>query len=73
MPERPELSYRIVIHEFDGDQETVIFDTTARAFIVVSGTLDKKGTMHGNGTYAGPLHMQNRLARIIAEDEQLAD
>jgi len=28
--------------------------------------------MHGEGTHAGPLTLQRRLARLIADDEQLA-
>jgi hypothetical protein len=28
--------------------------------------------MRGEGTHAGPLELQRRLARLIAEDEQLA-
>ena len=47
-------------------------DATARAFIAVTGTLDENGTMHGNGTHAGPLPLLRRIARLIADDEQLA-
>lgn len=68
----PELSYRIVCYELEGDEQTVILDTTARAFIAVTGTLDANGTMHGAGTHAGPLPLLKRIARLIAEDEQLA-
>lgn len=50
-----ELRYRIVCYELEGETETVILDTTARAFIAVTGTLDENGTMHGKGTHAGPL------------------
>lgn len=28
--------------------------------------------MHGEGTHAGPLALRRRLARLIADDEQLA-
>jgi len=69
----PELSYRIVCYELDDDTETVILDTTARAFIAVTGTLDEHGAMHGKGTHAGPLPLLKRIARLIAEDEQLAN
>jgi len=68
----PETSYRIVCYELDGDTETVILDETASAFIAVTGALDENGTMHGRGTHAGPLPMLKRIARIIADDEQLA-
>jgi len=68
----PGLRYRIVCYEIDGDQETVILDTTARGFIAVTGTIDEHGTMHGRGTQAGPLHLRRRLAALIADDEQLA-
>lgn len=68
----PELSYRIVCYELDGGGQTVILDTTARAFIAVTGTLDENGTMHGAGTHAGPLPLLKRIARLIADDEQLA-
>lgn len=67
-----ELRYRIVCYELDGDQQTKILDATARAFIAVTGTLDENGTMHGNGTHAGPLPLLRRIARLIADDEQLA-
>jgi hypothetical protein len=67
----PELCYRIVCYELDGADQTVILDTTARAFIAVTGTLDANGTMHGAGTHAGPLLLLERIARLIA-DEQLA-
>jgi hypothetical protein len=43
----PELRYRIVCYELDGENQTVILDTTARAFTAVTGTLDENGTMHG--------------------------
>lgn len=59
MPEptkKPELRYRIVCYELEGDTETVILDATARAFIAVTGTLDETGTMHGAGTHAGRCH-----------------
>lgn len=68
----PELAYRIVCYELDGEDQTVILDTTARAFIAVTGTLDEHGTMHGAGTHAGPLPLLKRIARLIADDEQLA-
>ena len=73
MPERPEPAYRIIIYDLDSDQEQVIFDELTRAFIVITGTLDKNGTMHGKGNFAGPLHMRKRLAKVITEDEQFAD
>ena len=72
MGEPAEPHYRIVCHELEGARETVILDTTARAFIAVTGTLDENGTMHGAGTHAGPLPLLKRIARLIAEDEQLA-
>ncbi len=50
----------------------MILDTTARAFIAVTGTLDENGAMHGAGTHAGPLPLLRRIARLIADDEQLA-
>jgi len=71
-PEPPELCYRIVCYELEAGAETVILDTVARAFIAVTGTLDENGTMHGKGTHAGPLPLLKRIARLIAEDEQLA-
>ena len=49
----PELSYRIVCYELEDGKQTVILDTTARAFIAVTGTLDENGTMHGKGTQPG--------------------
>jgi hypothetical protein len=72
MPEPTELRYRIVCYELDGEDETVILDTTARAFIAVTGTLDENGTMHGSGTHAGPLPLLKRIAKLIADDEHLA-
>lgn len=69
----PELVYRIVCYELEGDTETVILDSTARAFIAVTATMDENGTMHGTGTHAGPLPLPKRIARMIAEDEQLAN
>ena len=71
-PELPELRDRIVCYELEGGTETVILDTTARAFIAVTGILDEHGTMHGKGTHAGPLPLLKRIARLIAEDEHLA-
>jgi hypothetical protein len=68
----PELCYRIVCYELDGEDQTVILDTTARAFIAVTGTLDANGAMHGAGTHAGPLPLLKRIARLIADEEQLA-
>ncbi len=68
----PELRYLIVCYELDGDDETVILDSTARAFIAVAGTLDQDGAMHGAGTHAGQRSLRKRIARMIADDEQLA-
>jgi hypothetical protein len=67
----PETRYRIVCHELEGDQETVILDATAQAFIAVNGTIDEHNTMRGQGTHAGPLPLLRRLASIIADDERL--
>jgi hypothetical protein len=67
----PEIRYRIVCYELQGDQQTVILDATARGFIAVTGTIDDDGTMRGDGTHAGPLSLRRRLARLIADDEQL--
>jgi hypothetical protein len=75
MPEptpRPQLRYRIVCYELDDDQQTVILDATAQAFIAVTATLDRHNTMRGQGTNAGPLPLLRRLARLIADDPQLA-
>ena len=75
MPEptpMPELRYRIVCYELEGDRQTVILDATARGFIAVTGTIDENNTMRGEGTHAGPLPLPRRLARLIADDEQLA-
>jgi hypothetical protein len=73
MPSDPlaQLHYRIVCYELDGDQETVILDTTARGYIIITGTIDENGTMHGRGTQAGPITLRRRLARVIADDDQL--
>lgn len=68
-----ETRYRIVCYELEDDHETKIFDTTARGFIAVTGTIADDGTMHGDGTHAGPLHLRRRLARLIADGEQLND
>jgi hypothetical protein len=68
----PETRYRIVCYELEGDQQTVILDATARRFIAVTGTITEDGTMRGEGTHAGPVALRRRLARLIAEDEQLA-
>jgi hypothetical protein len=68
----PELRYRIVCYELEGDKQTVILDATARGFIAVTGTIDENNTMRGEGTNAGPLPLLRRLARLIADDEQLA-
>ncbi|MEA2130242.1 MAG: hypothetical protein QOJ85_3133 [Solirubrobacteraceae bacterium] len=68
----PELRYRIVCYELEGDKQTVILDATARGFIAVTGTIDETNTMRGEGTHAGPLPLLRRLARLIADDEQLA-
>ena len=67
-----EIRYRIVCCELEAGRQTVILDTTARGFIAVTGTIDEDGTMHGEGTHAGPLALTRRLARLIADDEQLA-
>ena len=68
----PELRYRIVCYELEDDQQTVILDATAQAFIAVTGTIDENNTMRGKGTNAGPLPLLRRLAGLIADDEQLA-
>ncbi|MGO9971569.1 MAG: hypothetical protein ACLP01_01815 [Solirubrobacteraceae bacterium] len=68
----PEVRYRIVCYELEGDTETVILDATADALIAVTGTLDENGTMRGQGTNAGPLSLLKRIARLIVDDEQLA-
>lgn len=68
----PELSYRIVCYELCDDQQTLILDASAQGFIAVTGTLADDGTMGGEGTHAGPLPLQRRLARLIADDDQLA-
>jgi hypothetical protein len=67
--EAPELCYRIVCYELEAGKQTVILDTTARAFIAVTGTLDENGTMRGAGTHAGPLPLLKRIAKLIADDE----
>jgi len=69
----PQTRYRISCYELEGDQQTLIFDATARGFIAITGTIAKDGTMNGNGTHAGPLALRRRLARLIANDEELAD
>lgn len=69
---QPEIRYRIVCYELEGDQQTVILDATARGFITVTGTIADDGTMRGAATHAGPLTLRRRLARLIADDEQLA-
>ena len=66
------LCYRIVCYALDGEKETVILDSTARAFIAVSGTLSDDGTMRGAGTHAGPMPLLKRIASLIADDQQLA-
>lgn len=68
----PETRYRIVCYELEADQQTLIFDETARGFIAVTGTIADDATMHGAGTHAGPLPLLKRIARLIADDEQLA-
>ena len=67
----PELRYRIVCYELQDDEQTVILDATAQGFIAVTGTIADDGTMRGEGTHAGPPPLQRRLARLIADDEQL--
>jgi hypothetical protein len=67
-----ELRYRIVCYELDGENQTVILDTTARGFIAVTGTIDENGTMHGRGTQAGPIALRRRLAALITDDEHLS-
>jgi hypothetical protein len=69
----PETRYRIVCYEIEHDQQTIIFDATARGFIAVTGTIDENNTMNGKGTHAGPLTLRRRLARLIADDPELAD
>ena len=69
----PETRYRIVCYELEAGQQTVIFDATARGFITLTGTITDDGTMHGKGTHAGPLTLRRRLARLIADYEQLAN
>jgi hypothetical protein len=76
MPEQdpfPGTRYRIICYELEGDQQTVIFDATGRGFIAVTGTIDENNTMHGKGTHVGPLTLRQRLARLIADDPELAD
>jgi hypothetical protein len=70
-PPLPELRYRIVCYELEGDHETVLLDATARGFLAVTGTIAEDGTLGGEGIHAGPLPLQRRLARLIADDEQL--
>jgi hypothetical protein len=48
-----EISYRIVCYELEGDTETVILDTTARAFIALTGPLDENGTMQAEARTPG--------------------
>ena len=67
-----QTSYRIVCYEIENGEQTMIFDATARGFIALTGTIDQAGTMHGQATHAGPLPLRRRLARLIAEDEQLS-
>jgi hypothetical protein len=67
-----EIRYRIVCYELEDGRQTVILDATARGFIAVTGTIADDATMHGEGTHAGPLALRRRLARLIADDEQLA-
>ena len=78
MPEptpRPlhEASYRIVCCALEAGKQTVILDATARPFIAVTGTIAEDGTMLGHGAHAGPLAPRRRLARLIADDGQLAN
>ena len=71
-PTLSELRYRIVCYELEGDTETVSLDVTADAVIAVTGTLDENGTIRGQGTNAGPLPLLKRIAKLLADDEQLA-
>ena len=71
-PPAHEIRYRIVCYELEDGRQTVILDTTARGFIAVPGTIADDGPMHGEGTHAGPPALRRRLARLIADDEQLA-
>jgi hypothetical protein len=68
----PEPRYRLVCYELQDDEQTVILDATAQAFIAVTGTIADDGTMRGEGTHAGPLPLCRRLARLIADDQQLS-
>jgi hypothetical protein len=69
----PETRYRIVCYEIEDDQQTIILDATAQAFIAATGTIDENNTMRGKGTPRRRLPLQPRLARVIADDQQLAD
>ncbi|MCA1680070.1 MAG: hypothetical protein LC777_14540 [Actinobacteria bacterium] len=69
---QPEIRYRVVCYELEADQQTVILDANARGFIAVTGTIADDGTIRGEGTHVGPLTLRRRLARLIADDEQLA-
>jgi hypothetical protein len=68
-----DLRYRIVCYEIDGTEETMILDTTARGYIIATGTINENGTMQGHANQAGPLHLRRRLAAVIADDDQLAN
>ena len=54
-PDRPSSATGSSATSSKATQQTVILDATARAFIAVTGTIDEDGTMHGEGTHAGPL------------------
>lgn len=74
MPKPPaKLRYRVICYELDGKQQTVILDTTARAFIAVTGTIEPDGTIRGAGTHAGPKPLLKQIAQLIATDPYLAD
>lgn len=64
------------LHRFGHGEQDRLADFGRRQLdrgpLDVTGTITDDGTMRGEGTQAGPPPLQRRLARLIAEDEQLA-
>jgi hypothetical protein len=67
----PDLRYRVVCYELQGDRQRVVMDATGSGFIAATGVI-LAGRLRGELASAGPQELQAHLALRIASDDQLA-
>lgn len=68
---QPGHRYRVVCYELSGEREEVVIDATGAGFIAATATI-QAGVMDGELASAGPQALQEHIALMIANDDQIA-